>query len=573
MRVNTGSSGSASDTQTYDAKSLIVAARAHVEHYHTLRSQFHTLRAAFQQIANLGSDFQGHGADAIKQFYAAQVNVADSWLRLIDKKIAYFQSVARAIEDKNLGGDTAVQIPFLNNDLSIGYARAKEMVRDQRDDITRTLSSISDLVPINVFSNHDVDQALDSADKKRAKMALDVQELDQNLTNEYQQITEDLPHIQALYEELMHATRQGADVQPMHFNASAYHDSKIYQIQDEMQQETQKYLEIKEQQEIARHVSKKNTQPVNPLLANATKGIVLDTEIQYGVRDGAKEAVKDTVIGLWHAVTSPMETFTGIGYATTHPIQTYNLVKHALIQSFDKNMIHGNAYTRTKWVTYAFTTLGTSVVSTKSIDKISKTAKAGKISEAANTARTAKTALAKHAESVNNKLDQWSWSSTLLPRMQFAGDQIPYNVIDAKGLKNRLQQLPDRHDTFTNQIDHVRDLIQQSSIEEPITGNGNAINPVSNMNEFFKIDFGKSIINSISKTKFSYDGQSIYKVTQKIDNKYLKKGYGIYLDALHYDHLEVIDKKGIVKYVLNLDGTLNLDKTKKALGRRIKNWK
>lgn len=97
--------------------------------------------------------------------------------------------------------------------------------------------------------------------------------------------------------------------------------------------------------------------------------------------------------------------------------------------------------------------------------------------------------------------------------------------------------------------------------------------PVSNMNEFFDIEFGKSISNSLSKSNVKYDGQSIYKVTKKTDNKYLKKGYGIYLDALHKDHLEVIDKTGDVKYVLNLDGTLNPDKTKKALGRVVKGWR
>lgn len=47
----------------------------------------------------------------------------------------------------------------------------------------------------------------------------------------------------------------------------------------------------------------------------------------------------------------------------------------------------------------------------------------------------------------------------------------------------------------------------------------------------------------------------------------------MYLDALHKDHLEIIDKAGNVKYVLNLDGTLNSDKTKKALGRKIKGWR
>lgn len=93
------------------------------------------------------------------------------------------------------------------------------------------------------------------------------------------------------------------------------------------------------------------------------------------------------------------------------------------------------------------------------------------------------------------------------------------------------------------------------------------------MNEFFDIGFGKTIKDSLVKSKARYDGQSIYKVVNKTDNPYLKKGYGIYLDALHKDHLEVIDKSGKVKYVLNLDGTLNLNKTKKALDRIVKEWK
>ncbi|WP_028977517.1 ribonuclease YeeF family protein [Sporolactobacillus terrae] len=465
MRVNIGGSSSAGDTQTYDAESLITAAKAHAKHYQTLRDQFHNLRTAFQQIAGLGPEFQGKGADAIKHFYSGQINVVDAWLRLIDKKIAYFQGVSGSIEDKNLGGGTEIHVPFLNEELSMSYARSKEMVREQRDDIAKILSNISDLVPINVFSNYDVDHALDAADKKRAQTTRDVQDLDQSLTNEYRQISEDLPHIQALYEALIHVTRQGADVQPMHFNATAYHDSKIYQVQDEMQKETQKYLEIKTQQEQARHVSKKDTQPVNPLLANATKAAIMDQEIQYGLRDGAKDAVKDTVLGLWESATHPVETLKGTWHAATHPIQTANLIKNALVQSFDKEMVHGNAYTRTRWVTYAITTLATSVVGTKGIDKISKVAKAGKMGEAASKVRnTIKTTRTKSTAWVNQKLDQWS--SPPLPRTQFADGPVPYNVIDSKRLRNKLDQLPDRTAPLPNQNDQVRDLIQQASAKK-----------------------------------------------------------------------------------------------------------
>ncbi|MBC2256446.1 hemagglutinin [Listeria ivanovii] len=90
------------------------------------------------------------------------------------------------------------------------------------------------------------------------------------------------------------------------------------------------------------------------------------------------------------------------------------------------------------------------------------------------------------------------------------------------------------------------------------------------MKEFFETSFGRSIKNNVSKTKNQYQGQSIFEVTQKTSNQYLKKGDKFYLDNLHKDHFEVFTKKGEFRAVLNLDGTLNMSKTKNAVGRKIK---
>ena len=91
---------------------------------------------------------------------------------------------------------------------------------------------------------------------------------------------------------------------------------------------------------------------------------------------------------------------------------------------------------------------------------------------------------------------------------------------------------------------------------------------VNNMSEFFEIDFGKKIVGSLRKTKKKYDGQSVYEVMKKIDRN-LRKGDYLYLDGLHMDHFEVFDKRGNLKSVLNLDGTLNTDKLLKAKGRKL----
>ncbi|MCM3158291.1 hypothetical protein M3585_12695 [Bacillus subtilis] len=90
------------------------------------------------------------------------------------------------------------------------------------------------------------------------------------------------------------------------------------------------------------------------------------------------------------------------------------------------------------------------------------------------------------------------------------------------------------------------------------------------MKEFFNDGFGKTIKNNVTKTKNQFQGQSIYEVNKKLDNPYLKKGDRFYLDNLHKDHLEVFDKRGNLRVVLNLDGTLNEVKTKNAIGRKLK---
>ncbi|WPC42742.1 hypothetical protein [Clostridium sp. JS66] len=120
-------------------------------------------------------------------------------------------------------------------------------------------------------------------------------------------------------------------------------------------------------------------------------------------------------------------------------------------------------------------------------------------------------------------------------------------------------------------INAGEDLFNFSKIEgNAVKGTGNL--KVNNMNEFFEGSFGSSVKGSLTKTNSRFQEQSIYEVSKKVDNQYLKKGDKIYLDNLHKDHLEVFDKKGNAKAVLNLDGTLNYEKTEKVLdeGRKLK---
>jgi len=95
-------------------------------------------------------------------------------------------------------------------------------------------------------------------------------------------------------------------------------------------------------------------------------------------------------------------------------------------------------------------------------------------------------------------------------------------------------------------------------------------NSVGNMGEFLKQPgFGSTVKDNTQKTNQQYQGQTIYKATDNIGD-YIKKGDQFYLDGLHKDHIEVFDKRGNFKAVVNLDGTINKAKTDAALGRELK---
>ena len=99
-------------------------------------------------------------------------------------------------------------------------------------------------------------------------------------------------------------------------------------------------------------------------------------------------------------------------------------------------------------------------------------------------------------------------------------------------------------------------------------------NSVGNMGELLKQPgFGNTVKGNTQKTNQQYQGQSIYKATEKIGD-YIKKGDQFYLDGLHKDYIEIFDKRGNFRAVLNLDGSVNERKTQQAEaeaeGRKIK---
>ncbi|TCP31209.1 WXG superfamily protein probably secreted by type VII secretion system [Scopulibacillus darangshiensis] len=103
--IQVSSQGGGSSHKVYDAKSLVAAMKERHGHYQGLEDQMTSLRNVMLDMTKLDDAFQGKGADAIKGFYEAQVDVVDAWLDLIKIQLAFCKGVAAATEDKDLDGD------------------------------------------------------------------------------------------------------------------------------------------------------------------------------------------------------------------------------------------------------------------------------------------------------------------------------------------------------------------------------------------------------------------------------------------------------------------------------------
>ncbi|SEJ44692.1 AHH domain-containing protein [Bacillus thuringiensis] len=95
-----------------------------------------------------------------------------------------------------------------------------------------------------------------------------------------------------------------------------------------------------------------------------------------GILAGMGQAVEDTIDGI--VALGKWETWENMGYAFTHLNETLPAMWNTLSDSFINDVINGDAESRAKWGSYAFTQIGLGLIGDKGISKVTTLAKGAK---------------------------------------------------------------------------------------------------------------------------------------------------------------------------------------------------
>ncbi|OJT61187.1 T7SS effector LXG polymorphic toxin [Bacillus altitudinis] len=409
-----------------DAPSLLSAVEQRSKAYHELQEEMKLVKKALKSVSGLGDEFTGKGADNIKAFYEDLALYTDTYLDFINMQKAFLDGVKGKLDDESLGGSTFIDEHFLDTQLKQGIQNNKDMVKEQKEALSTIFDDISDLIELHTFSSKEVNEHLDDANKKRKETIEVLHQIDKDLKTEYAKSEAVENHLNTFYAKMMAATGKGKNAQPMYYDAQAFHETDVYKNHDQIDAQVKAYLKVKKEEKEKRRI--KAQEEASEVFIDSVKGAAV----------GLYDVAKDTVVGIYDLVTDPGGAVESVVTAVSHPIETSKAIGKSISDSFQKEVIDGDAYSRSHWFAYATGSLAEIVFGSKGAGAITKTG-----------TTAAKTTVKKGLEQGAKSLDRVSIPNLLpySPKFQMAGGpKLPYNVFDGENLKNKLLSMAKRLD-------------------------------------------------------------------------------------------------------------------------------
>lgn len=385
-----------------------------------LEKDLHNVTRQLDELIALDS-FQGDTATHAKKYFESVHQTAIHSIQLIAHKLA--SNIEMHIDTFNEDVDTSVTAKIEYNylqDVKENIQTHHEDIEDSVQNVAHTIDEISDIITIDHPPLSDIQTSKDNADQTVDQLTNNVELFTEKGTDQDVEMKEMLHHLETLIAEASTNTGESnfSNVQPSSIAEPISFLDEANQLLEYQQAEEQKEVLVEKSQETFGKMSDMmETSTLNVKYEKKPSTIVdFSQSLLEGFKGGGK-AIYQLIEEAIQMIVDFPATFKALQSMIAHPIDTAKYIGHAITDSFNRDVINGDAESRGKWFTYA-------VVSVIGFKGVSKVGKLG--TEAAK----------KGAEKTVQRLDE------LLPyhpKHQLAIDgPVPYNVYDGINLRDQL---------------------------------------------------------------------------------------------------------------------------------------
>ncbi|WP_397537120.1 T7SS effector LXG polymorphic toxin [Rummeliibacillus pycnus] len=414
------------------------------------QTEIKEVEKAVQGIIALEDAFKGKSGDALRDFYKEvhipfmsyyQDFIEDykSKLDIMDKELLALESAS----------DGRIVEEFLTGELKNSLQKTANHTITLTDDTNDTILSVQDIVALPQLSDASFLEEVNDAKKQINDTVEKVHQFDYNQTEALEQLSKDVSNMQNYINGIKSLSNSGK-LQLENYASGTlnkYHlddwltdvgstcpraDTEEVDKIEELKEKLLKASSVDEYLKIAEELGDAN-------LDEDQKQFITMLKTAKGIKDGLYESGKDFVVGICNGIydlftTNPIETVESTLKAlkAVADPETYKYLAKSIADSYERDVINGDAESRARWISYASVTVLTSVVGTKGAGAVTKAGMA-----------TTKAAAKAGVSTVKGALKETSITNLLpyAPQHQLAGVNVggvPFNTVDSAGLRDRL---------------------------------------------------------------------------------------------------------------------------------------